>query len=240
MTITDNNTETWVSKVQALIAKAESTEFPDEAEAFMAKAQELMTRHAIDLAMLGTNHVDRGVPTSELVVVHAPYASAKVTLLASIALVNDVQCVRVGSAGGKIQISLIGYTEDIAATNTLFGSLSIQAATAMARAVVPYWEKPRRFRHAFLLGFSGKIRVRLQDARASVIEEAEAGDSGVSIVLASKKDAVDRHLRELYPRTTNRRTTASSGAGHSAGREAAERASIGQRGVSGGARALGA
>ena len=52
MTITNNNTETWVSKVQALIAKAESTEFPDEAEAFMAKAQELMTRHAIDLAML--------------------------------------------------------------------------------------------------------------------------------------------------------------------------------------------
>lgn len=240
MTIADNTTETWVSKVQALIAKAESTEFPDEAEAFMAKAQELMTRHAIDLAMLGTNHVDRGVPTSELVVVHAPYASAKTSLLASIASVNDVRCVQVGSAGGKIQVSLIGYTEDIAAVNTLFGSLSIQAATAMAREEVPYWDSPRRFRHAFLLGFAGKILVRLEEARASVIEEAETADGGVAIVLASKKDAVDRHFRELHPRTRNRRSSASSSAGASAGRQAAERASIGQRGVSGGARALGA
>lgn len=240
MTITNNNTETWVSKVQALIAKAESTEFPDEAEAFMAKAQELMTRHAIDLAMLGTNHVDRGVPTSELVVVHAPYASAKTSLLASIASVNDVRCVQVGSAGGEIQVSLIGYTEDIAAVNTLFGSLSIQAATAMAREEVPYWDSPRRFRNAFLLGFAGKILVRLEEARASVIEEAETAEGGVAIVLASKKDAVDRHFRELHPHTRSRRSSASSGAGHSAGREAAERASIGQRGVSGGARALGA
>lgn len=240
MTITDNNTETWVSKVQALIAKAESTEFPDEAEAFMAKAQELMTRHAIDLAMLGANHVDRGVPTSELLVIHAPYASAKSSLLACIAAVNDIQCIQVGSGDGKIRVSLIGYAEDIAAVNTLFGSLSIQAATAMAREVVPYWETPRRFRHAFLLGFAGRIRGRLRDARASVIEEAEAGDSGVSVVLASKKDAVDRYFRELHPRTHSRRSTASSGAGADAGRQAAERASIGQRGVSGGARALGA
>lgn len=194
-----------------------------------------MTRHAIDLAMLGTNHVDRGTPTSELVVVHASYASAKVTLLASIALVNDVQCVRVGSAGGKIQISLIGYAEDIAAVNTLFGSLSIQAATA-ARAVVPYWEKPRRFRHAFLLGFAGKIRVRLQDAQGFGDRGGRGWrQRGVHRPGVEEGRRRPSTSRELYPRTTSRRTTASSGAGRSAGREAAERASIGQRGVSGGA-----
>ena len=42
-----------LDKVRALLAKAESTEFPEEAEAYTAKAQELMARHRIDRAVLG-------------------------------------------------------------------------------------------------------------------------------------------------------------------------------------------
>ena len=37
-----------LSRVRALLAKAESSSFPEEAEALSAKAQELMTRHALD------------------------------------------------------------------------------------------------------------------------------------------------------------------------------------------------
>ncbi len=39
-------------RIAALLDKAESTSYPAEADAFMAKAQELMARHAIDEAML--------------------------------------------------------------------------------------------------------------------------------------------------------------------------------------------
>lgn len=39
-----------LARVRALLAKAESTEFPDEAEALLAKAQALISRHAIDRA----------------------------------------------------------------------------------------------------------------------------------------------------------------------------------------------
>lgn len=38
--------------MRALLAKAESTEFPQEAEALTARAQEMMARHSIDLALL--------------------------------------------------------------------------------------------------------------------------------------------------------------------------------------------
>jgi hypothetical protein len=38
--------------VRALLAKAESTTYPEEADALTAKAQELMARHSIDRAML--------------------------------------------------------------------------------------------------------------------------------------------------------------------------------------------
>src|SRR5438045_2689314 len=41
-----------LAKVRALLAKAESTEFTDEADALTAKAQELMTRYSIDRALV--------------------------------------------------------------------------------------------------------------------------------------------------------------------------------------------
>ena len=37
--------------VRGLLAKAESTQFPEEAEALSAKAQELMNRHAFERAV---------------------------------------------------------------------------------------------------------------------------------------------------------------------------------------------
>ncbi|MBT8224522.1 MAG: DUF2786 domain-containing protein [Dactylosporangium sp.] len=40
-----------LDRVRALLAKAESTSFPEEAEAYTAKAQELMARHRIDCAL---------------------------------------------------------------------------------------------------------------------------------------------------------------------------------------------
>ena len=39
-----------LARIRALLAKAEATTFVEEADAFTAKAQELMARHAIDAA----------------------------------------------------------------------------------------------------------------------------------------------------------------------------------------------
>ena len=41
-----------LNRIRTLLAKAENTEFAAEAETFTAKAQDLMTRHAIDAALL--------------------------------------------------------------------------------------------------------------------------------------------------------------------------------------------
>ncbi|MEV0693636.1 DUF2786 domain-containing protein [Streptomyces sp. NPDC050388] len=43
-------------------AKAESTEFPEEAEALTAKAQQLTTRHNIDAALSDAEQGTRQVP----------------------------------------------------------------------------------------------------------------------------------------------------------------------------------
>ena len=42
--------ETWINRVNALLAKAESTEFEEEAEALMAKAQELAGDRVVEVA----------------------------------------------------------------------------------------------------------------------------------------------------------------------------------------------
>ena len=44
--------EKMTKRISALIAKAESTTSPEEAAVFMAKAEELMLKHAIDRAKL--------------------------------------------------------------------------------------------------------------------------------------------------------------------------------------------
>ena len=50
--MTNDQTAKMLERVRALLAKAEATEFPGEAEVFRAKADELMTRHAIDQWMV--------------------------------------------------------------------------------------------------------------------------------------------------------------------------------------------
>src|SRR4051812_34734140 len=50
--LTIKTNDPMLNRVRALLAQAESTNFEAEAETFTAKAQELMTRHAIDMAMI--------------------------------------------------------------------------------------------------------------------------------------------------------------------------------------------
>lgn len=237
----------WLGRVQALLAKAERTEFPQEAEALLAKAQDLMARHAISEAMLQARQARSGGPaetvTSLRVVVDAPYAGAKRTLLGAVAAANGCRTVYLaGAAGGGQPCQVFGHPSDLVNVETLFASLSLQAVRAMVAAPVPPGDTPRRFRHAFLLAYAARVGQRLREAgeaaRAEARAEATHG-SEVAVVLARRDDAVDRALRDAHPRTRSARSTASSGAGWRSGRSAADRAGLGQRGLGSAGRALG-
>lgn len=87
-----------LTRVRALLRKAESTEFEAEAEAFVAKAQELITRHAIDLARLPE---DTGAPTgtdARRILLDDPYVDAKATLV--VAEANRARSIYSRHAGG--------------------------------------------------------------------------------------------------------------------------------------------
>lgn len=240
-------TDPYVQRIQALLAKAESTSFPEEAEALVAKAQELMARHAIDQAMVEADATATPV-TSTSLVVEAPYASAKASLLGTVARANRCRVVEANGPRGSRLCTLVGHEADLESVQALFSSLSIQAVRFMLQAQVPPHDGVRRFRHAFLLAYAVRIGERLRQAERLAEAEAEAarasgGGSGpaVSVVLAERSAEVDAELRRLFPSLRTRSVSVSSHAGYTSGRRAADRASLGGSGVGTGASgALGA
>ncbi|MEO6989211.1 MAG: DUF2786 domain-containing protein [Aquihabitans sp.] len=235
---TDSTTDdTWVNRVNALLAKAESTEFPDEAEALMAKVQELMARHAIDEAMLAAaGHQATDQVDTETILIEAPYATAKATLLGAVANANHCRCVMGGAGEGRQACVVVGHRADLANVRTLFAALSLHAVRSMLAAPVPRGDTVRRFRHAFLLAFAARVSERLTAARVRVETEAtQSGGPGVGLVLAGRVDAVEQAFRQAFPRVRTARTTSSSAAGRVWGRQAADQAEI-HRPVAGGRR----
>jgi hypothetical protein len=219
-------------RIRGLLAKAESTEFAEEAEALTGKAQELMTRYSVDAALLAAGPSPAGAPGVDTRRVHVrdPYVSAKMQLLASVAEANDVKVVWYRSIGIA---NLVGVRADVAAVELLFTSLLLQVAHAVAAAERHQGQRPasRSFRRSFLLGYAHRIGERLQAARHRATAEA-AAEQGVDLlpVLRSRQVAVEERVAELFPRVRATRSRASLDAGGwFAGREAAERADVGRR-----------
>ena len=215
--------------IRALLAKAEATTFEAEADAFTAKAQELMTRHSIDAAVLAAAAV--GGPTaagveSRRVHIDNPYAEEKATLLSALASVNGAKCIWVPYAGFS---TLMGFPVDLQLTDLLFTSLLVQAtrASAAATAADRRLSTPS-FRRAFLVAFADRIAERLEAARRHVATAAVAEyGSSLAPVLASREAAVVAAYEQAFPHATTMKSRSYNAAGWYAGRAAADAADIG-------------
>jgi hypothetical protein len=219
-------------RIRGLLARAESSEYPDEAEALTARAQELMSRRSVDSALLTACPSAAGGPAvgTRRVHVQDPYVRAKMQLLAAVAEANDVRVVWYSGLGIA---SLVGTRGDVAAVELLFTSLLLQVAQALSAAErqMGRVSGPRSFRRSFLLGYAHRIGERLQSARRRATAEAVA-EHGVDLLpaLRSREKAVEARVAALFPRlrATRSRTPVDAG-GWYAGREAAEHADVGLR-----------
>jgi Protein of unknown function (DUF2786) len=219
-------------RIRGLLAKAESTEFPEEAEALTAKAQELMTRHAVDVATLEGDAAvaGKGVVGTRRVHLADPYIRAKVQLLGAVADANGVRLVWYQALGIA---TLVGMAVDLDAVELLFTSLLLQVAQALgvAESHAGSGSGARAFRRAFLLGYAHRIGERLTTAREQATAEA-AAERGADLlpVLRTRQVAVDDAFADLFPRVRASRSRSSMDAGGwYAGRAAAERADVGSR-----------
>lgn len=220
---------TLLDRVRALLAKAESTTFPPEAEALTAKAHELMARHAIDDAVLAAGgRTKGGAVQSRRILVEQPYATAKGQLLAQVA--RACGCRTVSTFGGAVVV-VFGHAGDLDTVDLLHTSLLVQGTTAMLGAGVDAATRTRGFRQSFLLAYAVRVGERLQAATAAAVADArrEHGDALLP-VLASKAEAVDEAVEEAFPRLrTPRRSRAADRAGWRAGWVAGGRADLAGR-----------
>ncbi|MFC7618628.1 DUF2786 domain-containing protein [Actinokineospora soli] len=199
-----------LAKVRALLAKAESTAYPQEAEALSAKAQELMARHAFAEAA-----VDPGPQraSASRIWLEQPYVTAKAQLVDAVAEANRCRAVFYPKLGCVV---LVGHETDLEIVTVLSASLGVQATRALRAAP----GRTRAYRNAFLSGYAHRIRTRLALATAT------ATDARALPVLARRHHVVEETYATLFPGIRTRRTTISNPTGWGAGQAAADHADL--------------
>jgi Protein of unknown function (DUF2786) len=212
-------------KVTALLAKAESTNFPDEAEALTAKAQELMTRHAIDRAHVDASRGHEPRVGGRRVGIDDPYAGARFLLLSAVADAN--RCRAVWSKQWWFS-TVFGDEGDLDAVEMLFTSLLVQATRAMV-AERPAAGTPggtRSFRQSFLVAFAERVGQRLAEAAEAVVADEATRSTALVPVFEARRAAAEAALDEAFPRTRTTRMSARNAHGWHAGTRAADRAQL--------------
>ena len=220
-----------LDKIRALLAKAEATTFSDEADAFTAKAQDLMTRYSIDEALLDDAAGAGDVPARRIHIDN-PYAEAKVQLLSTVGDINRVRVVWDAQHG---MATAVGMPVDLQLVEMLFTSLLVQATREMthagnARSTDTAYQGGRlnrspSFRRAFLLAFAHRIGERLEQAGRRAGDEAGSAVGAALVpVLIRRTAAVDAAFARLFPQTQQRRATRVNARGWDAGRAAADKA----------------
>jgi hypothetical protein len=242
--------ERMLSRIRALLAKAEATEYAEEAEALSARAQELMAKYSIDQALLAAESGRKDAPSGRRIAVDNPYEAPKTSLLQAVATANRCRVVWSKEVG---LATVVGFEADLDAVELLFTSLLVQASAAMlhagSRQDAYGRSRTRAFRQSFLVSYAIRIGERLAQAaehatrEAAAEQEAAAGqpagdvagagsarNTGTALVpfLAARQQAVDDAVDELFGGTLRRGRSVrvTDAEGWASGRAAADLASL--------------
>ncbi|MFD7492688.1 DUF2786 domain-containing protein [Streptomyces sp. NPDC059832] len=234
-----------LTRIRALLAKAEATGFPEEAEALTTKAQELMARHSIDEALLAARTHSKEAPGACRIGVDAPYETAKAILLDAVAAANRCRAVWNSDLGFS---TVVGFEPDLDAVELLYTSLLVQGTVAMTKAEAGQRaggrKRTKTFRQSFLMAYAQRLGSRLAADTARVTAAAEAetegGAGAVSAgsgaphllpVLAARDMAVTDTAERMFPETTTTRVRGATDLdGWTHGTAAADRARMGGNG----------
>jgi hypothetical protein len=209
-----------LDRVRALLAKAESTDFPAEAEAYSAKAQELISRHRIAEALTVGDRAEV-VPFARRIGVDHPYESEKANLLDAVSRANQCHTVWSPELGFS---TVFGFDADIDAVELLYTSLLVQANRAMARDEPAKGRaRVKAFRRSFLVAYAVRIGERLAQTSRREIDR----HSDLLPVLRSRDIKVREVLERAFPRTVRSRgSRVDSLEGWESGRAAADEAKL--------------
>ncbi|GGN28685.1 hypothetical protein FHR83_007897 [Actinoplanes campanulatus] len=207
-----------LDRVRALLAKAEATDFPAEAESYSAKAQELITRYRIEVVAAPAVDV---TPFARRIGVDHPYESEKAGLLDAVAQANTCRTVWSPELGFS---TIFGFDADIDAVELLYTSLLVQANRAMVRDEKNVRKaRLKAFKRSFLVAYGVRIGERLRQ----VTEREMTGHGDLLPVLRRREVQVHEAMDRAFPRTVRARgSRVESLEGWESGRAAADEAEL--------------
>ena len=242
-----------LNRVRGLLDKAASTDSEHEAQALRDKAMELMTSYGIEQAMLeATGQKKRDEIITTKILYKNPYSCEKHTLLHVIA--KTYQCRAIGCTSGKsvLYADLVGHASDVERVEFLYTLLLVQAENGAAKVKADSFNgwysakevaaRSRALRAAYMAGFADEIHERLTaiQKHAAAQNDTVHVAEGVStaLVLASRKELVDRRYAELFPESKKMRSRSYSATGYEAGQAGGRRADLGKNRFNCGRKAL--
>ncbi|MBD0689347.1 DUF2786 domain-containing protein [Streptomyces sp. CBMA123] len=222
-----------LAQIRALLAKAEATQYPEEAEALTAKAVEFMAKYGVDEALLSDGQPSRDGLTDRYFDLPNPWSMSRVRLVAFIAEGVGCRAVHQGHevAGGGRRVHVIGYESDVQRAEILYTSLVLQMLNGLNKQVVPFGVRSAKaWRNSWQLGFIERVVERLKAiedaARAAASGETSATGRSGELVLADRAAAVQAVYRKAHPDARTQRGTY-TGSGYGDGAAAGNRADIG-------------
>jgi hypothetical protein len=244
-------TDRLVDRVGKLLAQAEGTDNEHEAAAFVERAQQLATEHAVDLELARARQRDRQHRGGGEPLVQERFAVGqrgqrgnrhRVLLYTVVATVNDVM---INVSHDSSYVLGFGHRSDLEVVERLWSSLAVQMAAAAQRRMDHGEHRAAgvsglSWRLSFYDGFIDAVSTRLQRAREIAIEQREpaagTGEPSTALVLREKCERV----QSFYDTASDARgswrgassgRTRSSRTARESGRTDGARADLGQSGV---------
>jgi hypothetical protein len=247
-----------VDKVGKLLAQAEGTDNEHEAAAFVERAQQLATAHAVDLELARSRQAARRGEREPLVQERVDVGTRgkrgnrhRVLLYSVVARVNDVL---VNVAHDSTYVLGFGHRADLDVVERLWASLAVQMTTAAERRLAAGEHRSagvaaQTWRLSFYDGWVAAVAERLQAARDRAVSAASerrrpdgdprgngAAPPSAALVLRAKAERV----QDFYAGASQARgswrgpwsgRTAVSGRAAASGRADGARADLGQPGL---------
>lgn len=240
-----------IRKVEGLLKKAQRTENSEEADAFFAKAQEMMTKHGIEEAMLALGKEE--VPAEEVIHSDMPinrsgFFNSMVILARACGDANGCQVLVKLPASWRTEagVRFIGFESDITKAKMLYTALL--AHCVRERKNVPQYVRDiemvkkgyiGRWRRDFSEGYGNRIWTRLMEIKRAEERAADVASGGSLLpALVDRAQLVKDYAASMSGKPRRSRTQTRMSDATDAGHRSANRADLGQTRVGGNRRAI--
>lgn len=210
-------------KIAALLRKAESTPYEEEASTYIHKAAEL--QHKYNITHVSADLDQKSKVKADRLYISAPYAREKGVLLNAIASHCNVQTIALTSSG---IICLVGFLDDIAYVKDMFASLERQCLYYMHNSPKAHLTgnsaETASFRRSFIIAYALRIGEILRQAEEeSSPDLTKAQEKAVAIAESS----VNRIFRTIFPHVSTHRVQPHNASGFNEGTRSAQASHFG-------------